>query len=243
MITNFAKLSTIFVLCSGCLLSTSPALAQKTEITPEFDVGDKWTFRYSNLGDKKEPVTYTHQAISSKNDSAWIYGESQDPNARRSKYILQFDYKRAKNVEGFEFKPTEPNKAGSRYGNWQPQNDVVSLPLEVGKKFKFDEEYSNGNGTNEYTATVEAFEKVKTEAGEFEAYRIKYSGWWNSKTSSGEGISGKLEMMRWWSPAVKREVKISFKSWTGRGKVWGDNETELVKWEPKAQLPQDFANK
>jgi hypothetical protein len=238
---SVTKFRSSFALCAGLLLSCSVAWAQKVDTTPEFEIGDRWTFKYTNIGDRKEPYTYTLQTIASKDGSAWLYGESKDPNTKREKYIQRFDYKRGKNAEGFEFSPTETHKAGKRYGNWQPQNDWILFPLEVGKKFKFEQTWDDGSGANEFDAVVEAFENVKTEAGEFEAYRIKYTGWWNRNT--GEGGSGKLEMIRWWAPAIKREIKYSFKNWTGRSKVWANNETELMKWEPKAALPTGFENK
>ena len=93
--------------------------------------------------------------------------------------------------------------------------------------------------TNVLTAWkgLTAFEKIKTEAGEFEAYRIKLAGWW---TNPSRNITGRESVSIHFAPAIKKFVKWDNSSRTSNGMPWNDVEMELVKWEPKAQLPANL---
>lgn len=228
-------------ICASLLFLGLQALAQnKVESQPPMVAGDKWTYKFSNLADRKEPYLFTHQVIQLRGVSAWLYGVTEEPEARRPKFISRFDPKRAKVVEAFNFRENEPLNPGSRYGNWQPQDDNIRFPIAVGDKFSFSHHFNNDNRTSrdDYKAEVEAFEKIKVDAGEFEAYRIKYAGYWNCLT--GCSGSGRIEWIVWWAPSVKREVKQTFKSWTTQSSMWNDNVRELQKWEPAAPLPAIF---
>ena len=231
------NLCAIVLLALSCLLGFGSVWAQKLEAHPEFDVGDKWTFKFNNIGDRREPYTFTVQAVRSENGSGWWYNESTERDARRPKFVQRYDYKRARVVEGFEFDPAAPNMVGSRYFNSQPKEDFIRFPLDIGQKYNYKVDWDDGNGYNEYKGVVESFEKVTLEAGEFEAFRIKFSGWWN-RTRDGSG-SGRVELILWWAPATKSFVKRTFKNWNGNGSQFNNFETTLLKWEPKAPLP-DF---
>lgn len=192
------------------------------------EVGDKWTFRFHNKGDKREPYTVTNEVKSLDATSAWLHGETQQPNVP-PKYVWRYDLKRAGNLERFELDPAAPNGAGKRTLDLQKNDAALQFPLAVGKKFAVKEIWNDGNGFTEYKAEVEAFERVKVEAGEFDVFRIKYSGWW-TRTSSGGG-SDRAERMNWYSPIAKNIVK-SEAILRGHGINWIHTTTELVKWEP-----------
>lgn len=206
---------------------------------PEFDVGDKWTFKAQNIGDRKAPYTFIHQAYKSEAGSGWMYGETAEPNARRAQYIWRFDYKRADYKEGFEFDPKQPTREGKRFSNFQPDDDILQLPLTVGKKYAIKWNWGDGTGYTEYKVHVEVFEKIKVEAGEFEAYRVKLEGWWTrTKATAGSTWTGSGQTGRtyWFAPAVKRTIKTETFERTGNGSPWNQFAGELIKWEPKAAL-------
>ncbi len=211
----------------------SMAFAQTLDTNPVFDVGDKWTYRFQNTGDRKDPYLYTNLAFKSEASSGWLYGESQNPQSNRKQFIWRYDYKRGGGKESFEFDPTKPTFAGKRFSNLQPNDDDIQFPLAVGKKYVVNENWTNGN--TKYDAEVEAFEKVKTEAGEFDAFRIKLSGWWQ-RTKEGNS-SGKAEKTIYFSPVAKRIVKSDYLDRRSNGSAFNANVTELVKWEPKTALP------
>lgn len=230
-----------------CLLSGiaggvyNVAQAQTLEAQPVFDVGDKWTYRFHNIGDRKEPYMYTQQAYKSEGGVGWLYVEINNNESPRKQAIYRYDYKRADAKERFEFKAKKPRETGRRYFNSQPQDDWIQFPLVVGKKYNLTFEWNNGEGNTKYDVEVENFQKVTTPAGEFDAFRIKASGWW-MRTSNGSG-SGRAETVVYYAPAVKRYVKWEFTDRTPGGMQWNSQITELVKWEPKASLSAIFESK
>lgn len=229
-------LLTKFGLFAGFLVSVQVQLnAQTLDIHPIFEMGDKWTYRYQNKGDRKDPYLYTSQAYLTKNGNAWLYVESQNPDANHKQAVQRYDYKRADVMEQFAFNPKKRSLRGKRFSNRQPMDDWIQLPMVIGKKYDIKEDWTNGEGNNKYDVEIEAFEKIKVEAGEFETYRIKYSGWW-TRTGNGSG-SGRVDSTLWYSPIVKRIVKRNYIDRTPQGSTWNENTTELVKWEPRAELP------
>ena len=197
---------------------------------PLMEVGDKWTARFHNKGDKREPYLFTNEVKAVDSTSAWICSETQEPNAQRPRALWRYDLKRADFLERFEFDPAAPNGAGNRLLNRQPNDDNLRFPLSVGKKYSVKSHWDNGEGYTELKAEVQAFEKVKVEAGEFDAYRIKYEGWW-TRTKNGN-FSGRAESTQWYAPTVKRLIKSEFFDRTTGGQIWTQNTFELVKWEP-----------
>lgn len=224
------------VLIGSIACSIQPGLhAQTLEAQPTFEVGDKWTYRYHNTGDRKEPYLFTNQTYKSEGGSGWLYVEFQNNESPRKQAVHRYDYKRADVKERFDFNATKPTQLGKRYGNSQPADDWIQFPLTVGKKYEIKFDWDNGEGNNKYDVEVQSFEKVKTAAGEFDAYRIKASGWW-TRTSNGSG-SGRAEQVIHYAPSVKRVVKWDYFDRSGNGSTWNANNTELVKYEPKAALP------
>lgn len=214
----------------ACSLITVAAWAQKMEAPPTMAVGDKWTYRFHDKGNKRDPYIYTNEVKTVDATSAWLYGETQEPNARTPKFVWRYDARRAAFVERFDFDATAANGAGARTRNTQSDDDLLQFPLEVGKKYPAKFAFPNREGYTEYKAEVEAFEKIKVEAGEFDAFRIKYAGWW-TRTANGSG-TGRAEFTVWYAPTVKAIVKREFMDRNQGGQLWNNQTTELVKWEP-----------
>lgn len=218
----------------ACIIQAS-VHAQTLEAQPAFDVGDKWTFRYQNTGDRKEPYTYTNQAFKSEMGSGWLFGETQNPQSARKQYITRYDYKRGGGKENFEFKTNNQSHQGNRYSESMKKDDAIQFPLSVGKTYNIRWDYSNGKGYFEFKAEVEGFEKVKVEAGEFDVYRIKLDGWWyNTRDDQNHG---RAQITYWFAPSAKQIVKSASQDQTGTGTVFNSSTMELVKWEPKVALP------
>lgn len=204
--------------------------AQTLDAPAAPEVGDKWTYRYHNKGDKREPYLYVNEVKARDGASAWVYGESQQPNANPPKYVWRVDLAKAAYVERFAFDAAAANGAGARLANRQANDSWLQFPLAVGKSYKVKVTWDDGKGFDEYTAEVQAFEKIKVEAGEFDAYRVRYSGYWNRR--DGGNYSGRAEQVGWYAPVVKGTVKWSYTNRSSNGGPWNDTTTELVKWEP-----------
>lgn len=215
------------------LVFSSFTWAQKAEV-PIFEVGDKWMYKTTNTGDRREPTTFFDMVTHVENDSAWLYGESQDPRSRTPQFAWRYDLKRAGFMESFAIDLNSADKLGDRRLNNMPNDDTLKFPLEVGKEWSVKEVWANGRGFTEYKAKVETFEKIKVEAGEFDSFKVTLKGFW-TRTSDGSG-SGRAERVIWYSPQAKRDVRRTYEDRTQGGQPWNKNERELIKWEPKASL-------
>lgn len=230
MTVPFPSVRLATVLLLGALSAGSGAQTLDAPVAPV--VGDKWTYQHLNKGDKREPYQYSHQVKAVDGTSAWIHGESKEPNAPRPRYVWRQDVPRSENVELFEPDDAAPNGAGKRVADRTKIDGWLQFPLAVGKKYTVKRTWDSGRGFDEYTAEVQAFEKVKVEAGEFDAYRIRYAGFWNQR--DGGNYSGRSEILMWFAPAAKAAVKWNYNNRTSNGASWNDTVTELVKWEPGA---------
>jgi hypothetical protein len=100
-----------------------------------------------------------------------------------------------------------------------------SFPLTVGKKWDFKYSFVNKvtgvRGRQQLEAHVVGVEKIKVPAGEFEAFKIEYKGFWNNDTS---GRNGRLLQTTWYAPSVKRSVRVDYDDGFNR------NTRELVEY-------------
>lgn len=95
----------------------------------------------------------------------------------------------------------------------------LSFPLEIGKKWDYKFTFANklnaGKGRQQVEAQVVAYEKVKVPAGEFDAFKIEYKGFWNNDTNRS---SGRVKTTSWYAPAARSPVKVEnddgFNNWT-----------------------------
>ena len=209
----------------------STAWAQKAD-APAPEVGDKWTYKFTNIGDKREPTSFFNQVMHVDNQSAWLYGETTNTQAGNPQFAWRYDLKRAGSMERFQIDLNSSNKLGRRDRNNQPNDDWLKFPMEVGKEWTVKVIWNNGQGHDDYKVKVDAFEKIKVQAGEFDAYKVVFKGYWNQAT----GGNGRAEQVIWYAPQAKREVKRTYENRTPGGQRWNHEETELTKWEPKAAL-------
>lgn len=214
------------------IIALATASAQKLDAAPQMYVGDKWTYRYHNTGDRREPFTFTNEVKRINGSDAWLYGESVEPNTQTPKFWWRYDHKRGDFMERFVHDESASNGLGKRITNRQGSEDLFQFPLEPGKKYNAKQFWNNGEGHTDWKVEVEAFEKIKTEAGEFDAYRIRATGWWR-RTVNGSS-SGRAEATVWVAPVVKRYVRWEYMDRAPNGSIWSQNKSELIKWEPAA---------
>ncbi len=83
---------------------------------------------------------------------------------------------------------------------------LYDWPLKVGKKWKFEVNWENNEGTTGKTSqnvTVVSFDEVTVAAGKFMAYKIEYTG----RITNSRGYDAKLEDIWWYAPTVKKYIK------------------------------------
>lgn len=93
-----------------------------------------------------------------------------------------------------------------------------NFPLEVGKKwgykYTFENELNSVKGRWQLDVEVVASERVKVLAGEFDAFKIEYNGFWNNYTTTR---NGRLKITRWYAPITRSLLKTEFDD---GGKKW-----------------------
>ncbi len=233
MESSFTVITRIWRFIVGVLVTAAfaNAQAQPADAAPPLAVGEKWTWSYHNTGDKRAPYIYFNEVQRVDANNAWLYGESEDPNTRVPKYWWRHDQKRGTRLEFFGHDANAPQSVGARISSVEKSDDLIQFPLTPGKSYSAKEIWTNGRGHTDWKVEVKAQEKVKTPAGEFDAYRIVYTGWWTN-TAEG-GFTGKAQMTRWWSPSVKNVVRAEYEDWNTSGRPWARNAMELVKWETR----------
>lgn len=84
---------------------------------------------------------------------------------------------------------------------FEPEFQPLDLPLEKGKTWKvsFLVAGSTFKAKVDEEREVKALEKVRVPGGEFEAYRVDFSGRFRGTDSSGGSFSGKQSGSEWWT--------------------------------------------
>lgn len=79
-------------------------------------------------------------------------------------------------------------------------------PLEVGKKWAYEEDWTRADGVTGNTqqdAAVVAYEEVSVPAGKFMAFKIEHRGWYQNS----RGRNGHQNDTFWYAPDVTADVK------------------------------------
>jgi len=83
-----------------------------------------------------------------------------------------------------------------------------SWPLEVGKKWKYENNWTSQDGTTgnqSQVAEILSYKEETVEAGTFMAYKIKYTG----KTTNSRGYNASEEEVWLYAPEVKNFIKLT----------------------------------
>jgi hypothetical protein len=167
------------------------AMAQDTAAradVPTLKVGDRWKYERNDrrTGAKEAEFTRTIATVT----AARIEGTDND-----AKLVLNPDLSAVENGSG-------TYSGDSRY---------VSFPMEVGKKWSFKYNFVNktnaGQSRWQLDATVVGYEKVKVPAGEFDAFKIEYKGYWNNDRINR---NGRITQTSWFAPAARATVKTEY---------------------------------
>ena len=217
---NILKLLMVAV---GLALGTSQLLAQTAE-RPTWDIKDRWEYQFTKKNDGNKVSEYSHEI--EKLEDAKITVRRQNKNAEgaftsggRVIYSADMNYVSASATESVV----------------TPDSRTLQWPLEVGKKYAVEYEWTNASnaqkGNFEYKATVESYEDITVPAGTFKAYKIAFKGFWNRRDSQYSG-SGRSNHILWYAPDVKRWVRWTIEDRTSNGQLYNDNVAELVKYTP-----------
>jgi hypothetical protein len=185
---NTLRLASL-ALCA--LVVCMPAAAQAPSgAMPTMKVGDSWKWlrvdRRTGLTEAETVRTVTS-----------VTAERIEGTENDGKYVMSPDLQVLETPEWV--------RTGSpRFTDW---------PLAVGKKWSFN--YVQEGKVQRYSvrwtydAEVVAQEKVKVPAGEFDAFKIVYKGFWNNDTNRRNGSSISTG---WYAPAARASVRTEVQS-------------------------------
>ena len=164
------------LLFSACNITSKPS-ASEEPILSDFKIGEKWTWKWQR----------------SVNGEVKAQGDDYK-EVVKYKNTLGFNY--GKDTVKIE---TILNRKPSK----TPQYD---WPLKVGKKWKYEMEWENNEGTSGKTSQnvkIVSYKEETVAAGKFMAYKIEYKG----RISNSRGFDGKLVDVWWYAPAIKTYIK------------------------------------
>ncbi len=203
----------------GLALST-PLFAQEMP-APSFTVGDRWSYRETDLLTKNETGQLTETVTAVDAAEYWIDAR------RQARTWWRGDAVKKVHREQFVFSEGAPSERGKTIAS----NDAgcaYPWPLKVGTSFECVENTTWPNGWNvryELKFTVEAAESLDTPAGKFDTLRLVAKGYANNLTT---GAISRQERTLWLAPAAKREVKHEIRTILKNSQIFKSEGRELV---------------
>jgi hypothetical protein len=177
MHNQYLAVLSLAIFCISGLAAAIDPTPQPT--LADYKEGEKWVWKYMG-------VTTTGE----------IRADGKDTKKLISKNGQLFMVTASKTIPLVEIvKPVKNNS--SRY-NW---------PLQVGKKWTFEEHWTSEDGTKGSTiqdAEIVSFKPETVEAGTFMAYTIQYIG----KISNSRGYSAATEDVHVYAPELKTFIKL-----------------------------------
>jgi hypothetical protein len=217
----------VFGMCVFLCSIASIAGASLSGEAPHLNIGDKWQFKKHEL--KGDKLSTQSQVVTEKTDDGlfWIFIENFT-NGNKNWWLFD-DFKNAA-VKQYYFNSSSANLRGRL--RTEKQDPVrIQFPLAIGKKYSLVEHWTNeiGEGVSQYAVQVTGIERIETEAGTFDAWKLQIDGKWSlTNDSSQKGITkGQI----WYSPEVKRIVKQIFNGYQD-GRLNNQITFELQKWTP-----------
>ena len=166
--------------------SVHPALAQTMEPSRLWEVGDKATYTWT-LFSKTEQVEEEVLAVT---DKEIVMIERMGEKTFDRVYDIQ--------QKGMTKYPCLNSMVQCAF---TPANRWADFPLEKGKKWSNPTHVVGPGGEADLTKehVVEAYEKIKVPAGEFDTYRISFTGKIKGKDKKGNSFSASEKGTYWYA--------------------------------------------
>lgn len=166
-----------FNACTNAPKTTASDTATNEPTITDFKIGEKWTWKWKRSVDGK------------------IRAEGED-----FQEVVDFN-----GDLGFN-NGNDTLKIATTLGQKPSDTPFYDWPLKVGKKWKFEVEWENNEGTKGKTSqdvSVVSFNEVSVAAGKFMAYKIVYTG----RITNSRGYKADIEDIWWYAPSVKKYIK------------------------------------
>ena len=195
------------------LLATGAAAQTPTADKPQIRPGDKATYTVQLKADRKT----VEDVI------AVVAVEAGVVKTRHSRSDRPGD------LDGTYLDDWRQIVSGTTGNRLEPAGNGFKFPLQVGNEWTEKMVLTTPTGGKsriDFDARVSGYEKVRTPAGEFDAFKVEHTGWVNGISWTG---AFKVVQTTWYAPAVGRMVRTEFKEYRRDG---ADNVLELKAFEP-----------
>lgn len=147
----------------------------------DYKVGEKWTWEWKSSvnGEVRGQGKDVQEVVNFKNELGFYFDNTKQDTVKATKVLNR-------------------KKSKTPFRDW---------PLEVGKKWTYENEWVNESGEKGKTsqrAEVISFEEVDVPAGKFKAYKIEYNGFIENYEAGGKG---KVTDTFWYCPELKVNIK------------------------------------
>lgn len=228
---------TIILLAGVSLFPSALAQSLGRADRPELKIGDTWVYQQldARTGEKRGAGTQVLEALS--DDRIVVRSGSLDRQGREMS---------GTRIYTRDWNLTEVKAGDTVTFTAQPAWAYYQFPIEVGKTWdaKFvttslsrtrSGERAGGerNSRWQWKVRVEGVESVTVPAGTFDAFKLRYEGYFDVSESPRTWNGSRSETL-WYAPAVKRHVKFEFEeraSWAG-GSSYDHVRVELVSFKP-----------
>lgn len=167
------------VLLGACTRSTTSSTTQQPKLT-DYQLGEKWVWKYKG-------VTTSGEVRSDGTDT---------------REVVRFDGALGMTIGKDTIAIADIVKPE------ESKTPKYAWPLEVGKKWKYENNWTSQDGTTgkqSQDAEVLSFKEETVAAGTFMAYTITYTG----KISNSRGYSANESEVWLYAPAVKNFIKLT----------------------------------
>ena len=192
---------TLLALLLVALPSLSAGQSDAPVPRPEVKVGDRWTYRGTNI---LGPGDDEHETVVHRADGKVLQIVStRKSDGKEIDSIWTADWNAMTSYTGFIYRPS---------------SGISRFPMRVGDKHttKFEVLRPRANTITQYatmTVLVAEWEMVEVPAGKFRALKVEASGTWQQADGAGAFLQ---QITFWYVPEVRRWVKLEASSPRGR---------------------------
>lgn len=188
---------------------------------PQVAVGDSWTYQYTDVW-KHAQGNLNRMEVTAVDDSG-----------------IQVDIKRAASgalVSKQRFsRELNPIDRGRMHFN--PAFGRYAFPLEPGKEWSSDATGENPAAGKRWRYRIKGkalgWEKIKVQAGEFDALKVEVVGYYHGEEVGSNGGSGQLNETLWFAPAVNNFVRLEYQDTDWQGRIYNRDIWELATYTRK----------
>lgn len=183
---------------------------------PLVAVGDSWTYQYTDVW-KHLPGNLNRMEVTAVDDRGILVDIKR---ATSGALVVKQRFSR-------ELNPIDRGRM-----HFEPAFGRYAFPLEPGKEWTSDATGENPAAGRRWRYRIKGkalgWEKIKVQAGEFDALKVEVVGYYHGEEVGSNGGSGQLNETLWFAPAVNNFVKLEYQDTDWQGRTYNRDIWELA---------------